>query len=81
MLLNPASILDIGKKHIIDDHIRDGHATSQELAQEAGRRAWNVARLMVSSREFRRLVADLEGVLSDAIRAGITGESGHENEG
>lgn len=74
MLLNPASILDIGKKHITDDHIRDGHATSQELAQEAGRRAWNVARLMVSSREFRRLVADLEGVLSDAIRAGITGD-------
>jgi hypothetical protein len=29
---------------------------------------------MVTSREFRRLVADLEGVFSDAIRAGISGD-------
>lgn len=72
--------LDIGKQHITDKHLREGHATAQELAQEAGRRAWNVARLMVTSREFRRLVADLEGVLSDAIRAGITGNEQHKQQ-
>lgn len=72
--------LDIGKQHITDKHLREGHATAQELAQEAARRAWNVARLMVTSREFRRLVADLEGVLSDAIRAGITGKEEHKQQ-
>jgi hypothetical protein len=66
--------IDIGKQHITDEHIREGQASAQELAQETGRRAWNVARLMVTSREFRRLIGDLEGVLSDAIRAGIAGD-------
>lgn len=66
--------LELGKQNVTDEHIREGNATAQELAQEGSRRAWNVARLMVSSREFRRLVADLEGVLSDAIRAGISGD-------
>ncbi|KAI9281303.1 hypothetical protein BC943DRAFT_363114 [Umbelopsis sp. AD052] len=65
---------DIGKQHVSDQHIRDGQASAQELAQEAGRRAWNVSRLMVTSREFRRLVADLESVVSDSIRASITGD-------
>jgi hypothetical protein len=68
------SRIDIGKQHVTDQHLREGQASAQELAQEAGRRAWNVARLMVTSREFRRLVADLEGVLSDSIRASITGD-------
>ncbi|KAG2182060.1 hypothetical protein INT43_006986 [Umbelopsis isabellina] len=65
---------ELGKQNVTDEHIREGNATAQELAQEGSRRAWNVARLMVSSREFRRLVADLEGVFSDAIRAGISGD-------
>ncbi|KAI8577548.1 hypothetical protein K450DRAFT_251368 [Umbelopsis ramanniana AG] len=65
---------DIGKQHVSDQHIREGQASAQELAQEAGRRAWNVTRLMVTSREFRRLVADLEGIVSDSIRASITGD-------
>ncbi|RUO96253.1 hypothetical protein BC936DRAFT_142347, partial [Jimgerdemannia flammicorona] len=52
-------------------NLKAGTANAQELPQEAARRAWNVARLIVTSSEFRKLVFDLQQVLQDSIRTGV----------
>lgn len=59
-------------------NLRAGGESTVELAQEATRRAWNVTRLIITSREFRRLINDLQQVLQDAIRAGVSGDPEHK---
>ncbi|RUS19813.1 hypothetical protein BC937DRAFT_86862 [Endogone sp. FLAS-F59071] len=58
----------------IQGDLQAGGETAQQLVQEGSRRAWNVARVVVTSSEFRRLINDLQQVLQDAIEAGISGD-------
>lgn len=60
--------------HDIQGDFQAGSESAQQLLQEGSRRAWNVARVVVTSSEFRRLVNDLQHVLQDAIESGISGD-------